>query len=93
MTGVQTCALPISKITEASILEAIESVALQAECDAVVVSCTSLRTTGLIKEAEARIGKPVISSNLAMAWHMMKLANLSHNPSEFGELFNLSSRK
>jgi maleate isomerase len=83
----------VAKISEASILAAIESVAAQSECDAIVVSCTSLRTTGLVEEAEARIGKPIISSNLAMAWHMMKLANLSHNPSEFGELFNLSLRK
>tara|TARA_B110000914_G_C15433982_1_gene432829 strand:- start:183 stop:938 length:756 start_codon:yes stop_codon:yes gene_type:complete len=83
----------VAKISETSIINAIESVASQAECDVVVVSCTSLRSTGLIAEAERRIGKPVITSNLAMAWHMMKLANLPHNPSEFGELFNLSLGK
>ena len=79
----------VAKINEDSILEAIESVAAQAECDAVVVSCTSLRTTGLIKKAEARIGKPVISSNVAMAWHMLTLANLPHPQEQFGKLHTL----
>ena len=79
----------VAKITENSILEAIESVAAQAQCDAVVVSCTSLRTTGLVEEAERRIGKPVISSNLAMAWHMMKLAQLPHTKDELGELLRI----
>jgi maleate isomerase len=79
----------VAKISEDSILEAIESVAAQAPCDAVVVSCTSLRTTGLVEEAEDRIGKPVISSNLAMAWHMMTLANLPQTQEQFGKLHAL----
>jgi maleate isomerase len=43
--------------------------------------------TGIVEEAEARIGKPVISSNLAMAWHMMALAKLPQTQNELGELF------
>jgi maleate isomerase len=35
--------------------------------DAIFVSCTSLRIAGLIPELQAAIGKPVISSNYAMA--------------------------
>ena len=77
----------VAKISESSILSAIESVASQSECDAVIVSCTSLRMTGIVEEAEARIGKPVISSNLAMAWHMMALAKLPQTQNELGELF------
>ncbi len=81
----------VAKISEASILAAIEAVAAQAECDAVVVSCTSLRSSDFIEEAEARIGKPVITSNLAMAWHMMTLANLSFAGSQFGQLYRLDN--
>lgn len=79
----------VAKISENSILEAIDSVARQAQCDAVVVSCTSLRTTGMIKEAEARVGKPVITSNLAMAWHMIQLAKLKNSKADYGQLQKL----
>ena len=83
----------VAKISETSILSAIESVASQAECDAVIVSCTSLRMTGIVEEAEARIGKPVISSNLAMAWHMMLLAKLPQTQGKFGQLFKRSANE
>ena len=79
----------VAKISENSILEAIESVAGQAQCDGVVVSCTSLRTTGIIEEAEKRIGRPVITSNLAMAWHMIQLAKLNHSQAGYGQLYKL----
>lgn len=66
----------VARIAPDSILAAIEEVAGQADCDAVFVSCTNLRVAGIAAEAERRIGRPVISSNLALAWHMRALAGL-----------------
>lgn len=66
----------VARISPASILAAIEEVARQAECDAVFVSCTNLRVAGIAAEAERRISRPVISSNLALGWHMRALAGL-----------------
>ena len=66
----------VARISPASILSAIETVAGEAACDAVVVSCTNLRCLDVIAEAEARTGVPVIASNQAMAWHMLRLAGL-----------------
>lgn len=66
----------VARISPESILASIETVAGQAECDAVFVSCTNLRVAGIAAEAERRIGRPVISSNLALAWHMRALAGL-----------------
>ncbi len=66
----------VARIAPASILAAIETVAAEADCDAVFVSCTNLRVAGIAAEAERRIGRPVISSNLALAWHMRALAGL-----------------
>jgi len=39
------------------------------KAEAIVLSCTGWPTFGLIRALRRRLGKPVISSNLAMAWH------------------------
>jgi maleate isomerase len=49
------------------------------KADAVFISCTSLRTADLIAPLEAEIGRPVITSNQAMAWHALRLAGQSSN--------------
>ena len=64
-----------------------QAVAAEAPCDAVVVSCTNLRCLDVIGQAEAKIGVPVISSNQAMAWHMLRLAGIDDTSAEFGSLF------
>ncbi|MGR3759429.1 maleate cis-trans isomerase family protein [Roseobacteraceae bacterium NS-SX3] len=77
----------VSRISEASILAAIEEVAAQAPCDAVVVSCTNLRCLSILAAAEERTGVPVISSNQALAWHMLRLAGVEDPRPGFGRLF------
>jgi maleate isomerase len=39
------------------------------EAEAIVLSCTGWPTFGPVRALRRRLGKPVISSNLAMAWH------------------------
>ena len=39
------------------------------KAEAIVLSCTAWPTFGPIRALRRRLGKPVISSNLAMAWH------------------------
>ena len=78
----------VARISEASVLRAVTSVAGSA-CDAVFVSCTNLRTFNVIEEAEARIGKPVISSNSALAWHMLRLAGVKGPLQGPGQIFSL----
>jgi maleate isomerase len=48
-----------------------------------------LRIAELIPELEARIGKPVISSNFAMAWHALRLAGVEDREPHLGRLFAL----
>lgn len=52
------------------------------------LSCTALPAIGTIAEIEARSGKPVITSNQASAWSLMRHAGLGHKPAGYGELFN-----
>ncbi len=64
----------VARIAESSTLAAIEAAAKVDGVEAVFSSCTNLRSFGIIDEAEAKTGVPVISSNSAMLWHVLKLA-------------------
>jgi maleate isomerase len=66
----------VARISPQSVLEAICRVGCNDNVEAVFVSCTNLRTFEILDAAEARMGKPVISSNAALAWHMRRLAEL-----------------
>lgn len=79
----------VARISEASVLSAIETVAAQTSCDAVFVSCTNLRILNILEQAEARIGCPVISSNLALSWHMLRLSGVSEPRIGFGKLLQV----
>jgi maleate isomerase len=79
----------VARITPASILAGIETVAATAPCDAVVVSCTNLRCLDIIAEAEEKTGVPLITSNQALAWHMLHLAGVKIIDPKFGLLFGL----
>lgn len=46
------------------------------ESDAVFISCTALQAVGCVADLEARLGKPVVTSNQAMFWHAMRLAGV-----------------
>lgn len=82
----------VARITEASILRAIEAIAAKAPCDAVFVSCTNLRCLDIIPKAEEKIGIPVISSNQALAWHMLRLAGVADRREDLGRLFGYGLR-
>jgi len=77
----------VARISSDSILKAVLQIGARDDCDGVFVSCTSLRVMPVIAEAEAELGKPVISSNQALAWHMMRLAGLADTPAKAGRLF------
>jgi len=79
----------VARITSASILSAVLRIGAREDCDGVFVSCTSLRALEIIAEAEVRLGKPVVSSNQALAWHLMRLAEHSAAPEGMGRLFSL----
>ena len=63
----------VTRISAESILAAIRDIGSGDQCDAVFASCTNLRTADILQEAARSIGKPVISSNSALAWHIRQL--------------------
>ncbi|MEM7376581.1 MAG: Asp/Glu racemase [Pseudomonadota bacterium] len=78
----------VARIRAGSILDAVTGVGVRDDVDAVFVSCTSLRALSVIEPAESVLGKPVLASNQALAWHLLRLAGLDHTPAGFGQLFS-----
>jgi len=65
----------VASIKEYDTLKAIKEAATQ-DVDAIFVSCTNLRSFSILEEAEAITGKPVLSSNQALAWGMLRDAKV-----------------
>ena len=79
----------VGRIDPASILRATLEIGVSPDCDGVFISCTSLRTAGVIEHAEQTLGKPVTASNHALAWHLLRLAGVRDTQDGFGRLFKL----
>ncbi len=77
----------VARISEASIKTAAVQISKAAPCDAIVISCTNLRCLRIIPKIEEMTGLPVISSNQALAWHMLRLGGIRDLRPQFGKLF------
>jgi len=54
--------------------------------DLLFISCTALRASLVLEQIEQHIGKPVVSSNQALAWHSLQLAGYAKQVYGFGHL-------
>ena len=61
----------------------------QADIDAVFVSCTALRVSPVLVAIEEQLGKPVITSNQALAWHCLRLAGYTDPVENSGRLLTI----
>lgn len=90
---VRTCCLDladdrdIARLSADTIATAAEA-ADAPEAEAIFISCTSTPALGLVAEIEARLGKPVITSNQAALWQMLDLAG-ARMPNGYGRLFDV----
>ncbi|MEM1428063.1 MAG: Asp/Glu racemase [Pseudomonadota bacterium] len=66
----------VARISAQSIRDAAQNVADHAECEAVFLSCTNLRTLDVIDAVERATGTPVLTSNQVLGWHLTALAGL-----------------
>lgn len=64
----------VVRIAPASLVNAAKKIAQDSDIEAIFLSCTNLRTLGVIDALEADLGLPVLSSNQVLAWHMVQLA-------------------
>ena len=77
----------VARISERSIEDALVDLAADDSVDAAFVACTSLRVCGIVERAEQRVGKPITSSNHALAWHCLRLAGIRDEVDGLGRLF------
>lgn len=57
------------------------------ESDALFISCVNLHTIQIIERLETDLKKPVITSNQATLWHLLRLANINDKIRGYGQLF------
>ncbi len=79
----------VARIDEASLRRAVAEVGRREDVEAVFVSCTSLRLADIVADIEAQLGKPVTSSNHAMAWHALRLGGVEDSLPRLGRLFTV----
>ncbi|WP_417726101.1 arylmalonate decarboxylase [Roseovarius sp.] len=56
------------------------------DSDTVFISCGALRSIDIVDRLEQQLGKPVICSNQAMMWHVLRLAGVHDRRPGFGRL-------
>jgi maleate isomerase len=57
------------------------------EADACLLSCTAMKSAPVIARLEARCGRPVVTSNQAMMWHLLRSNGIGDPVDGFGRLF------
>ncbi len=78
--------LVVARISERSIADGVRKVVAASDCDAVFISCTSMRSYQIIPDLEAELGIPVVSSNQAFLWHLLRLAGVAEPIEHLGRL-------
>lgn len=58
------------------------------KAEAVFISCVALPTVGLIAKLERDMGKPVITSNQAFIWHILRVSHINDKIEGYGKLLS-----
>jgi len=62
------------------------------EADGIFITCTNFRCSDVIEEIENDAGIPVVTSNQATAWHLMKLLGINDVVEGYGQLLRQRPR-
>jgi maleate isomerase len=79
-----------ARVTTVSFIEAARRLTDQPGIEALFISCTALRTAGLIDQLEQLIQRPVVTSNQALSWNCLRMASDRRALPGVGSLFQLS---
>lgn len=77
----------VARIDEASISDAVRHVGNHPDVDVVFISCTNLRTLGIVESLEREINKPVFSSNQVLFWNLSRKLPTPISNARLGALF------
>ena len=77
----------VARLDTDTVAKAVMELGADDGVDAVFVSCTNIRLAEAVEELEREIGKPVLSSNHALAWHCLRLTGYQDEVPGYGALF------
>lgn len=77
----------VARIDHNSIARGVQRLLTARDVDMVFVSCTSVRLAESVCALEQAAGVPVTSSNLAMAWHSLRLCGVTEPMPQWGSLY------
>ena len=80
-------AIEIATVTKETV-DSLASGVNEPESEAIFISCIALHTIEVIDKLEYDLKKPVISSNQATMWHLLRLANVNDNIERYGQLLS-----
>lgn len=78
----------IARVSPQFIKEFAKSVDTK-DAEAVFISCGALRSAEIAEELEQMIGKPVVTSNQAFIWDLLRTAGVDDKIPGYGKLFTL----
>jgi maleate isomerase len=79
----------MARIAPEAIAVQVREAASNVTADACFISCTAIRSAGLIEPLEASLGMPVITSNQVLAWHALQRMGIDRRIGGFGRLFDV----
>lgn len=82
----------MARISPAALVD-LAADAIAADAEALFISCTAVRAAGVAAEIERKIGRPMVSSNLASAWRCLRLCGDDAARPELGRLMTLGLAK
>lgn len=80
--------LVVAKVSANSVAAGAKKVLAQTAADAVFISCTSIRLFEHVQQLEDELGVPVVSSNTAFAWHLLRSGGIDDQFPGLGKLFH-----
>ena len=75
----------MNRVSPASIAHIVRDLD-DTDVEAFFICCTALRANSVIDALERDLRKPVVSSNQALAWHALRIAEFTDHVSNFGRL-------
>lgn len=79
-TTLETSDIPLAELPK--LVEEVEV----PESDVILISCTALHTVEAIESLEIKFQKPVVTSNQATMWHLLRLAKVNDKIEGYGQL-------
>jgi len=77
----------MNRVTAACLIDAGRELGGHPDAEALFISCTGLRTRHVVEPLEEALGKPVVTSNQALAWDLARTAGVDDRVPGRGRLF------